>query len=354
MISVKNIAGTICFFAYNKTTEKENCRRAEEKEALGKSASCEYTGEDEMKIVATVQRGRSLSVPESLQMEKYMLDKDIREPLFDFLEEFYGKIRIFEEKVTGISRTDALGVIDGQLIGFEIKSDSDTYTRLKRQTADYDLLCDVNYLVVGKSHRRQADQHIPAHWGIICVYEEETDNEMQEMNSAAHLGEKMRLEEVKSRGKGRTVTDAEIISNMTGEDTSETNMAAGIEEKPPSKEKKKIIVEIDQIPGVNPNVKIERQLDLLWRPELATLQEWNEMPKYAQRSKAFVREKILERVPQETLKRQITDLLFERDYEALLAQIREVQKKTRPRKRKMSKKRSVVKAVRKKRRAAAK
>ena len=27
MISVKNIAGIICFFAYNKTTEKENCRR---------------------------------------------------------------------------------------------------------------------------------------------------------------------------------------------------------------------------------------------------------------------------------------------------------------------------------------
>ena len=226
-----------------------------------------------------------------------MLDKDIREPLFDVLEEFYGKIRIFEEKVTGISRTDALGVIDGQLIGFEIKSDRDTYARLKRQTADYDLLCDVNYLVVGKSHRKQADQHIPAHWGIICVYEEE---------------------------------------------------------KLPQKEKKRIIVEIDQIPGVNPNVKIERQLDLLWRPELATLQEWNEMPKYAQKSKAFVREKILERVPQETLKHQITDLLFERDYEALLAQIREVQKKTRPRKRKMSKKRSVVKAVRKKRRAAAK
>lgn len=303
-----------------------------------------------MKIVATVQRGRSLSVPESLQMEKYMLDKDIREPLFDFLEEFYGKIRIFEEKVTGISRTDALGVIDGQLIGFEIKSDSDTYTRLKRQTADYDLLCDVNYLVVGKSHRRQADQHIPAHWGIICVYEEdETENEMAEANTGKGKNKG------KAKGKAGPAPDAKMLPNRTGEEISEINMAADIkEEKLPPKEKKKIIVEIDQIPGVNPNVRLERQLDLLWRPELATLQEWNEMPKYAQKSKAFVREKILERVPQETLKRQITDLLFERDYEALLAQIREVQKKTRPRKRKMSKKRSVVKAVRKKRRAAAK
>ena len=284
-----------------------------------------------------------------------MLDRDIREPLFDFLEEFYGKIRIFEEKVTGISRTDALGVIDGQLIGFEIKSDRDTYTRLKRQTTDYDLLCDVNYLVVGKSHRRQADQHIPAHWGIICVYEEdETENEIPEANASAYLREKIRQEEVESREKEGTVSDTEIIPDMTGEDTSEINMAAGtMEAKLSQKEKKSIIVEIDQIPGVNPNVKIERQLDLLWRPELATLQEWNEMPKYAQKSKAFVREKILERVSQEMLKRQITDLLFERDYEALLAQIREVQKKTRPRKRKMSRKRSVVKAVRKKRRAAA-
>lgn len=246
-----------------------------------------------------------------------MLDKEIREPLFDFLEEFYGKIRIFEEKVTGISRTDALGVIDGQLIGFEIKSDGDTYTRLKRQTADYDLLCDVNYLVVGKSHRKQADQHIPPHWGIICVYEKEMLPE----------------------GKEETV-----LESNTEESSTEAKLTPN--------EKKKIIVEIDQIPGVNHNVKMERQLDLLWRPELAMLQEWNEMPKYAQKSKAFVREKILERVPQDVLKRQITDLLFERDYEALLAQIREVQKKTRPRKRKMSKKRSVVKAVRKKRRAA--
>ncbi|MFR7717513.1 MAG: sce7726 family protein [Lachnospiraceae bacterium] len=160
-----------------------------------------------------------------------MLDKDIREPLFDFLEEFYGKIRIFEEKVTGISRTDAFGVIDGQLIGFEIKSDSDTYTRLKRQTADYDLLCDVNYLVVGKSHRRQADQHIPAHWGIICVYEEdETENEMAEANTGKG----------KTRGKAGPAPDAKMLPNRTGEEISEINMAADIkEEKLPSKEKKR-------------------------------------------------------------------------------------------------------------------
>ena len=72
--------------------------------------------------------------------------------------------------------------------------------------------------------------------------------------------------------------DAKMLPNRTEEEISEINMAADImEEKLPPEEKKKIIVEIDQIPGINPNVRLERQLDLLWRPELATLQEWNEM-----------------------------------------------------------------------------
>lgn len=203
-----------------------------------------------------------------------MLDQEMREPLFDFLEEFYGKIRIFEEKNTGCSRADVLGVVDGQIIGFEIKSDHDTYTRLKTQTADYDELCDCSYLVVGKSHRKQADQHIPAHWGIICVYEDEEGN---------------------------------------------------------------VQVEIDQIPGRNTAVRILRQIELLWRPELAQIQEWNGLPKYREKSKQFVREKIAEKVPEAALKRQITDLLFERDYEILLDEIKEVKKETRAKKRKRKK-----------------
>ena len=35
-------------------------------------------------------------------------DKDIREPLFDFLDETYGKIRIIEEKAMGKSRADVI------------------------------------------------------------------------------------------------------------------------------------------------------------------------------------------------------------------------------------------------------
>ena len=38
-------------------------------------------------------------------------DKDIREPLFDFLEEQYGKVRIIEEKAMGKSRADVVMVL---------------------------------------------------------------------------------------------------------------------------------------------------------------------------------------------------------------------------------------------------
>ena len=68
-----------------------------------------------------------------------LYDRDIREPLFDFLEERYGKIRILEEKIIGGARADLIMITPGLLYGIEIKSDADTYTRLKRQTEYYNL-----------------------------------------------------------------------------------------------------------------------------------------------------------------------------------------------------------------------
>ena len=85
-------------------------------------------------------------------MGKKLYDTDIREPLFDFLEEMYGKVRVIEEKMMGKSRADIIAVTDGTIIGIEIKSDADTYARLSRQVKDYDLFFDKNYVVVGKSH----------------------------------------------------------------------------------------------------------------------------------------------------------------------------------------------------------
>ena len=61
-------------------------------------------------------------------------DKDIREPLFDFLEEQYRKTRIIEEKTMGKSRADVVMVLEEELVGIEIKSDEDFHARLRIMT----------------------------------------------------------------------------------------------------------------------------------------------------------------------------------------------------------------------------
>ena len=92
---------------------------------------------------------------------KRLLDKDIREPLFLYLEIRYGKARFFEEKTIGRSRADVMMVTDDAITGLEIKSDSDSYTRLKSQIRDYNKYFDYNYVVIGKSHLKHIEEHIP-------------------------------------------------------------------------------------------------------------------------------------------------------------------------------------------------
>ena len=96
-------------------------------------------------------------------------DRDIREPLFEFLEDSFGKIRILEEKTMGRSRADIVMVTDKGLTGIEIKSDKDSYVRLTSQIKDYDKYYDRNIIVVGSSHALHVEEHVPEYWGIITV-----------------------------------------------------------------------------------------------------------------------------------------------------------------------------------------
>ena len=190
-------------------------------------------------------------------------DKDIREGLFDFLDTIYGKNRILEEKNMGRSRADVVMVTETALYGIEIKSDADTYARLKRQVRDYNKYCDYNYVVVGTSHALHIEEHVPSCWGIITV------EEVQEG------------------------LDFYVLRK----------------------------------PSLNPKMKWKLKLSILWRPELAHIQQLNHMPKYAGKSKEFVLDKILERVPEkiseETLQRQLCEELFERDYTTIREVIEE-------------------------------
>lgn len=209
-------------------------------------------------------------------------DKDIREPLFDFLEMTYGKTRIIEEKMMGKSRADVIMVITGALVGIEIKSDADTYTRLESQIKDYDKYFDYNIVVVGSSHGTHAPEHVPDHWGIITVEEVDGKPDFYFYRQPEH----------------------------------------------------------------NKKVKIARKLEMLWRPELAILLQRLEMPEYKAGSKPYVRKKIVEYLDKEKISaddvnREISELLFERDYEKLLAEIAEYRKAHNPRRRGPKKKTSI-------------
>ena len=180
-----------------------------------------------------------------------LLDKDIREPLFDFLEETYGKIRILEEKTTGRARADVVMITEDKLYGIEIKSDADTYARLKKQVRNYDLYYDRNIVVVGSSQGSHICEHVPWHWGIITVEAEKYGS-----------------------------VDFYILRE----------------------------------PRDNPKVKDDRKISILWRIELNNLLKINGLPRYSQKSKFFVQQALLERVDHDLLWKQLCNELFEREY----------------------------------------
>lgn len=183
-------------------------------------------------------------------MDKMLYDKDIREPLFDFLEETYGKIRILEEQKIGRSRADVMMITPKALYGIEIKSDADTYTRLARQIIDYNQYYDFNYAVVGTRHALHIKEHVPDWWGIITVELEEGKPDFYVMRK----------------------------------------------------------------PIANPKMNWRKKISILWRPELANIQKQNHLPEYREKGKQFIVESILSHVPEEILRMQISEELFERDY----------------------------------------
>lgn len=186
-------------------------------------------------------------------MENGLYDRDIREPLFFFLEEKYGKIRIIEEKITGSARADAVMVTENALYGIEIKSDADTYTRLPGQVKEYDRYFDFNYAVVGLSHVNHIEEHLPDYWGVITAE---------------------RVEE-------------------------------GLD------------FYIMRRPRRNPKREIEKKLSLLWRPEMEHILVRGRRPVFRGYSKARVAKRLPELFPGDELDRLISDELFERDYTLL-------------------------------------
>jgi hypothetical protein len=179
-----------------------------------------------------------------------LYDEDIRILLFDYLDRRFPKVRTFEEKSMGHSRSDVIALLPNLIVGIEIKSDADSYTRLVTQVKDYDKYFDINYIVVGSSHISGVRDHVPPYWGILVVDQTEEEPIIRQVRSA----------------------------------------------KP------------------NPKFRLKTQLSFIWKRELRILLKANKLGIYAGGSRRTMERALLTWVPHDKLKRQMCYMLFERDY----------------------------------------
>jgi hypothetical protein len=66
----------------------------------------------------------------------------------------------------GKCRAD-IAVVNGRLVGYEIKSDSDSLRRLPEQVRSYNAVFDRAFVVVGERHIEPIQKLIPDWWGVI-------------------------------------------------------------------------------------------------------------------------------------------------------------------------------------------
>lgn len=99
-----------------------------------------------------------------------MLDKDVRQAVKDKILKAHindpSTLVIDELGLDhGRNRVD-IAVINGELHGYELKSDSDNLLRLPQQSMTYSSIMDKVTLVVGEKHAQEAINIIPDWWGI--------------------------------------------------------------------------------------------------------------------------------------------------------------------------------------------
>ena len=62
-----------------------------------------------------------------------------------------------------------IAVINGKLLGYEIKSEKDSLNRLPSQVEAYNEIFDKAFIIVSKNHLEKAIQTIPEWWGIYEI-----------------------------------------------------------------------------------------------------------------------------------------------------------------------------------------
>lgn len=118
----------------------------------------------------------SCSAASVMERGRLLKDADIRVILTRWLDDQYqdDPSTVFYEELAiprPTSRAD-VAVVNGAFVGYEIKSDVDTTTRLPSQVKSYSHVFDRIYLVTTKNRKAHFSAFIPAWWGVIRVDED--------------------------------------------------------------------------------------------------------------------------------------------------------------------------------------
>lgn len=106
----------------------------------------------------------------SMEAAPALLDQDIRHALKKFLREQDRTAAIFDELplLRGRGRAD-LAFVNGELCGYEIKSEADSLVRIGVQADHYESVFEFNTIVAATKHLTTAQTRIHENWGIIEV-----------------------------------------------------------------------------------------------------------------------------------------------------------------------------------------
>jgi hypothetical protein len=116
-----------------------------------------------------------LSAPSKLK-DVRVRDQDVRAAVWAELDSRHGRdpnTLMLDELALwhGSTRID-IAVVNGEITGYELKSDSDTLDRLRMQAEIYSAVLDRVILVSGEKHSQTAHALVPSWWGITEASQE--------------------------------------------------------------------------------------------------------------------------------------------------------------------------------------
>ena len=62
-----------------------------------------------------------------------------------------------------------IAVLNGKMIGYEIKTDKDNLVRLPSQVSAYSDVFDKAYVIVGEKYIQKVRENLPEWWGVFCI-----------------------------------------------------------------------------------------------------------------------------------------------------------------------------------------